>query len=244
INKLLIVFRRVHVVDTILKINMLYFLLISFSLILSGGCSSKSEEVVESYKTFIKNRCVEKVGSNTYFESSVNTFLACVHNSSASENDEQSQKPDRCMKDVALVLYGCFESFVKEVDACLESEEKYLPNYILELFNKTFSIQCDNEERLIEDNEKFRNSACFNETQVSFNITSAINENCIPNIKTLKQLSEKGFVLKESEICSDTKSFKKCMTNEIKKICQDQAVLRMFLLYVVPAVELCEQHGH
>ncbi|KAB0795614.1 hypothetical protein PPYR_12453 [Photinus pyralis] len=107
---------------------------------------------------------------------------------------------------------GCFKVAVDNVAKCLETEEKYLPNFIFEALDNFIDLIC--VDKFVESLDKSSFTQCMKDIS-----QSKFMETCKEN-RLLKSLPEKHIVIpQKSELCSDLKEFHDCFEDNLKQTC-------------------------
>ncbi|XP_031352223.1 uncharacterized protein LOC116177393 [Photinus pyralis] len=166
------------------------------------GKKCKKAGVKDAYKEFYK----------TYM-----TTMECMEKQYKPENNSDSSE-ELCAY-VNTNVRECFKIVVENLQHCLEPEEKYLPKFIYDAFDKFLDLVCG--DNFIELLASTSSATCFEELS-KHNFFEAC-----ANSPLWKSLTDNEHVIfKKEKLCADMNELYDCRENVIKKTCTEDVIVR------------------
>ncbi|KAK4883938.1 hypothetical protein RN001_000209 [Aquatica leii] len=110
---------------------------------------------------------------------------------------------------------GCLRSFADAGKGCLDQDEKYLPNFILNGMSRVFENYCKKNSI---DHIEILNKKC--QTYLGKVVNSDFLTVCVPKLKIIANLDNRDYSLNRADVCSDLKTSQECLVNDLRTKCQ------------------------
>ncbi|KAF5282593.1 hypothetical protein FQA39_LY05000 [Lamprigera yunnana] len=122
-----------------------------------------------------------------------------------------------CNKDRAK-SYDCYVNFLDKLEKCLEPQEKYLKDFMLNAHNLTYNKICKmDEETLLGLVSGPADVTCLRHSVVMFEQQM---QQCLPKLKFVKNLYKHDDVITKVDLCHDIEILKSCISKKVEPYCQ------------------------
>ncbi|KAK4883936.1 hypothetical protein RN001_000207 [Aquatica leii] len=111
---------------------------------------------------------------------------------------------------------NCLKNFADAGKGCLDKNEKYLPDFILNGQSRVLDKFCKGNSA--DHITKIMNSKCKKPLEQALN--NDFLEVCVPKLKIIANLDKKDYSLNQHDVCSDLKTAQECVVNSIKTNCE------------------------
>ncbi|KAF5282592.1 hypothetical protein FQA39_LY04999 [Lamprigera yunnana] len=111
---------------------------------------------------------------------------------------------------------GCIKGYSKLMKACLDKDEKYLPDFVINAQQRVLNKFCKDD--YVEKLTKVFGSKC--KTPLETSMPNEIISKCIPSLKIFQGVDKGEFTLKKDLICSDIRTIQECVTKHLTTNCE------------------------
>ncbi|KAF5282591.1 hypothetical protein FQA39_LY04998 [Lamprigera yunnana] len=111
---------------------------------------------------------------------------------------------------------GCIKRYSKLIKACLDEDEKYLPDFLVDAQQRVLNKFCKDD--YVEKFTKVFHSICKTPTETL--MPNAIFSKCIPNLTIFESIEKGEFSLKKDVLCSVTRTIQECVIKGLTVNCE------------------------
>ncbi|KAF5280909.1 hypothetical protein FQR65_LT03058 [Abscondita terminalis] len=167
------------------------------------------------------------------------SIFSSIYIQKCGKNLDESQKPNlnKAVADISTCVgsnaspeapekfycasYGkkflaCLKSFADVGKGCLDANEKYLPDFIINAQSRVLDKYCTDAN--IARLSKLSDAKCKKPLGLSLN--ADLLEKCVPKLVLIENLSKKDYSLNKNDVCSDLKTMQGCILNTITSTCE------------------------
>jgi len=198
------------------------FLFLGAYSVKSASINQERESKVDGVKEFFKRKCFKNanIESLNELKLEIQSIALCNRDSFSRPRSQNEFYNSVC---ATSKNYKCLAKIQEKIEPCLDSEEKYLKDYILSTYNASIDYFCKDGEKAFEDkigNLMLSIVSCSKWQEL---LEFETNASCLKEIN-LEFSNNPDLVVTKSYLCSKLEEAAECLLDGFKKRCKDDTV--------------------